>query len=107
MWIQVSHDSSVGEWMELTVYPPCGPGSIPATMEEYFEGFSPGWLHFANPSLAWVAEMSQSPFSGATKLVDIEEEGRRSTTDRQWLKEVNLMREKAESDAQTWKLIRG
>jgi len=53
--VQVSHNSSLGEWMNLTVCTPCGPGSIP-NRGGVFQGIFPNWSHSANPSWASVTE---------------------------------------------------
>ena len=43
------------------------------------------------PEPAW-QKMAQSPLNGTTHSVDIEEEGRNSTMDRQWLNKADTKR---------------
>ena len=49
------HDSSVGEWLYLTVCPLYARVQLP-DVAEYFKGFFPGWSHSANLSWASVVE---------------------------------------------------
>jgi len=84
---KVSHDSSVGEWMYLTVCLTRDTGLFPS-YRRVFKRFFPGWSHCANPSWASVAAnlIVQFPLNGtSTQAVDIEEEGRCPTKDRQWV----------------------
>ena len=65
------------ESINLTVSPLYGPGSIPRV----FQGLLPDWARFAKPS--WVAENGSTPANGTIRPLDIEEEGRIPTMDRQ------------------------
>jgi len=64
--------------MNLTVCPPCSPGSIPSH-GRIFQGI----FHTlpTRPEPAW-QKMAQSPLNGTTQPVDSEKEGRTPTMDR-------------------------
>jgi len=47
----VSHDSSMGDWMNPTVCPPCGPSSIPSR-GWVFQGIFPWLLTLCQPILS-------------------------------------------------------
>ena len=74
--------------MYLTVGPLRGPGSIPSR-DGVLQGIFP-WLialyQLTRPEPAW-QKMVQSPLNGIIQPVEIEEEGRGPTTDRQRLKD--------------------
>ena len=59
------HDSSVGKWMNLTVCPPCGPGSIPGH-GGVFQGIFPWLITLCQPVLSqrdrkWPSLPSKAP----------------------------------------------
>jgi len=76
----------VRERMGLTVHPLCGPGSIPCH-GGVFKKIFPQLITFGQHILSQCGRkyLNLDPH-GATQSVEIEEEGRSPTTDRQWLK---------------------
>jgi len=79
-----SHDSSVGEEMNLTAVLPVARVHFPA-MAENFKGISLADHTLPTcPESVW-QKMAQSPLNCTTQLVDSEEEGRSSIVDRRWL----------------------
>jgi len=89
-WIKRYQSVMIPHWENECISPRvchlCGLGSIPSHSGE-FQGSFPWLITLYQPVLShavWL-KMVQSPLNGTTQLVDVEEEGQRPFTDRQWL----------------------